>query len=293
MHHIDNPYAPIEEIHQPQFQQKKVKLFLKREDLSHPYISGNKWRKLKYHLLAAKAQNKEILVTFGGAYSNHLLATAAAGAKYGFKTHGFVRGHEVSNPVLHLCKLFGMQLQFVSRENYRQKESLFSNYFGLNQSAVNIPEGGAGPLGEQGVAEIFEEKQMKENFEHIFCSVGTGGTLRGLIKGLHANHIEAHLHGVVVLKGAEEMDQEFLDLSSNNYTLHHRFHVGGYAKTNEVLLAYIQNFASTTGVLLDQVYEGKMMLGIQTLVAENYFKPGSKILALHNGGLVGLLGMIR
>jgi 1-aminocyclopropane-1-carboxylate deaminase len=122
---IEAPHAPIEEINMPLFKEKQVQVFIKREDLSHPYISGNKWRKLKYHLLHAEAMHKNTLVTFGGAYSNHLLATAAAGAKYGFRTFGFVRGEQVSNMVLQLCSIFGMQLQFVSRENYRNKEELF------------------------------------------------------------------------------------------------------------------------------------------------------------------------
>jgi 1-aminocyclopropane-1-carboxylate deaminase len=115
---IEAPYAPIEEVKLPLFEEKQLQVFIKREDLSHPYISGNKWRKLKYHLLHAEAMHKNTLVTFGGAYSNHLLATAAAGAKYKFKTYGFVRGEQVSNTVLQLCQLFGMQLQFVIKKNY-------------------------------------------------------------------------------------------------------------------------------------------------------------------------------
>jgi 1-aminocyclopropane-1-carboxylate deaminase len=290
---IEAPHAPIEEINMPLFKEKQVQVFIKREDLSHPYISGNKWRKLKYHLLHAEAMHKNTLVTFGGAYSNHLLATAAAGAKYGFRTFGFVRGEQVSNMVLQLCSIFGMQLQFVSRENYRNKEELFKQHFGLNQEALFIPEGGAGELGEQGVAEMLEEDCFTQyTFTDICCSVGTGSTLRGLLRGLQQTNNPAKAHGFVVLKGAENMQEEFAEFAPESFQLHHRFHGGGYAKSDEQLIAYIKKFASSTGILLDQVYEGKMMQGIETLAAENYFAPHSKILALHNGGVIGISGIL-
>lgn len=290
---IEAPYAPIEEVKLPLFEEKQLQVFIKREDLSHPYISGNKWRKLKYHLLHAEALHKNTLVTFGGAYSNHLLATAAAGAKYKFKTFGFVRGEQVSNTVLQLCSIFGMQLQFVSRENYRNKEELFKHYFGLNQEAIFIPEGGAGKLGEQGVAEMLEEDCFAQNkFTDICCSVGTGSTLRGLLQGLANTANPAKAHGFVVLKGAENMLQEFAEFSAESFHLHHRFHGGGYAKSDANLIAFIKQFAGSTGILLDQVYEGKMMLGLQTLAQENYFAPNSKILVLHNGGVIGLSGIL-
>jgi len=286
--HIDSPHAPLEPLHLPQIQHKKIDLFLKREDQSHPFISGNKWRKLKYHLLAARQQNKNLLVTFGGAYSNHLLATAAAGAKYQFATHGFVRGEEVSNHMLKLCLLFGMKLQFVSRTAYLQKEDLFQNYFGSNQHAFYIPEGGSGNLGEQGVSEILDEADM-QHFDAIIASVGTGGTLKGLLQGVQKHQLNTRVHGIVVLKGAEAMNQEYVAYAAESYCLHHQFHGGGYAKTNEALHTFQHKFASQTGIILDPVYEAKMMFGLISLIEQNYFAPGTRICALHNGGLLGVL----
>jgi 1-aminocyclopropane-1-carboxylate deaminase len=186
-----------------------------------------------------------------------------------------------------------MQLQFVSREKYRNKEELFQHNFGLNQEALFIPEGGAGILGEQGVTEMLGEDVFLQNsFSDIVCSVGTGSTLRGLIQGSQDNSYPAKAHGIVVLKGAEEMQKDFEEFPSNTYQLHHRFHGGGYAKCDAELITFIQTFAAKTGILLDQVYEAKMMRGIFTLIEENYFKEGSKILALHNGGIIGLTGIL-
>ncbi len=289
---INTPYAPIEKINWVGLAEREIELYIKREDLSHPFISGNKWRKLKFHLLHAETQEKNLLVTFGGAYSNHLLATAAAGSKYGFQTFGFVRGEKVENLVLKMCAVFGMQLAFVSRENYQQKDALFASHFGSNPHALFIPEGGAGDLGELGVAELLAEKYFQENFTDIVCSVGTGSTLRGLLMGIQTQQLNCKAHGIVVLKGAEKMEEMFQDYPANAYTLHHQFHGGGYAKANKDLIAFIHYFASQTGILLDQVYEGKMMLAILSLIEQDYFKPKSKILAFHNGGIIGLTGIL-
>ena len=299
---IENPYAPMEEIKLPAFANKGISFFLKREDLSHPFISGNKWRKLKFHLIAAWEQNKHTLVTYGGAYSNHLLATAAAGAKYGFATFGFVRGELVKNPLLDLCELFGMKLTFVPREAYKNKDQLFSSNFGSNQNVLNIPEGGGGHTGELGMEAVIEDllvgpwnlkmeisKEKQHPVLHLITSVGTGSSLRGLLNGIQRQQLPIKAHGIVVLKGAEEMANDFSMFDSNNYELHHQFHGGGYGKINQETKDYIKEFASQTGILLDPIYEAKMMIGITTLINENYFEPGAQICALHNGGLVGLL----
>ncbi len=299
---IENPYAPIEEIKLPSFANKGISFFLKREDLSHPFISGNKWRKLKFHLIAASEQSKNTLVTYGGYYSNHLLATAAAGAKYGFNTFGFVRGELVKNPLLDLCELFGMKLTFVSREAYKNKDLLFSSYFGSNQSALNIPEGGGGEIGELGMEAVIDDlllgpwslkkdlnKEIQHSVLHLITSVGTGSSLRGLLNAIQKQQLPIKAHGIVVLKGAEEMANEYKKFDSNVFELHHQFHGGGYGKINQETKDYIKEFASQTGILLDPIYEAKMMIGITTLINENYFEPGAQLCALHNGGLVGLL----
>jgi 1-aminocyclopropane-1-carboxylate deaminase len=288
---ISEPYAPFQEISLPSTEEKGIRLLMKREDLSHEHISGNKWRKLKYHLLAAHSQQKKMLVTYGGAYSNHLLATAAAGEKYGFATHAFVRGEQVSNYVLDRCLAFGMELQFVSRTEYKDKEGLYAKYFGSNRIAFQIPEGGGGLLGEQGVAEVMTQTKewdtmIKESKLPIqlFCSVGTGSTLRGLLRGIEETSLPIKAHGVVVLKGAEAMAEEFSAFDTNNFCLHHSYHFGGYAKATGELVTYQKKFASQTGILIDHVYEAKMMWAIEDLLSKNYFQSGSTLVAMHNGG---------
>jgi 1-aminocyclopropane-1-carboxylate deaminase len=288
---IDSPQTPIEEIKWPLLIEKGLRLFIKREDISHPYISGNKWRKLKYHLLEADKLGKNTLVTYGGAFSNHILATAAAGAKYGFRTYGFIRGERVENTVLQLSELFGMELHFVSRTDYKEKNQLFQKHFGLNQNVYEIPEGGGGEFGEKGVAEMLNDlHDFKCN--HLFTSVGTGSTLKGILQGIEKQNLNLKAHGIVVLKGAEEMASEYLSFDSNLYQLHFNFHRGGYAKSDSELIAFIKTFASKTGILLDQVYEGKMLMGIISLAEQNFFKPGETILAIHNGGVIGLTGLM-
>jgi 1-aminocyclopropane-1-carboxylate deaminase len=284
---IAEPYAPIEELNYSLYKQYGVRFFIKREDLSHPYISGNKWRKLKYHLLAAQAQEKQHLQTYGGPYSNHLLATAAAGAKYGFKTKGIVRGEPVSNPILKLCSLFGMDLQFVPRDTYKNlvQEALQEN---SGKTSYIIPEGGGGALGEKGVSELVQPWE----YQHVFTSVGTGSTMKGLLQGMQDANNLGIVQGVVVLKGAEAMAQEFISFPAHSYQLHFNYHEGGYAKTNAALMQFIKDFASETGVLLDQVYEAKMIKALNDLIVKGSIKSGQKVLALHNGGLSGLLSQL-
>lgn len=281
------PHAPLEAIDLPWTRSARVQLYLKREDLSHPFIAGNKWRKLKYHLHSAAELNCDSIITFGGAYSNHLLATAAAGAKHGFKTLGMVRGEVVENQVLRFAKLFGMQLRFLSRELYRDKEALYHSLQKEFPDAYLIPEGGSGPEGERGVAELVQELPMEVN--HVICSVGTGSTMRGLLKGREDFQRNFSVQGIVVLKGAEEMQSQFTEFSSESYSLHHEFHFGGYAKTTPELWEFIGSFAASTGILLDQVYEGKMLFGLKSMVEAGRFEAGETIVALHNGGLVGML----
>ncbi len=287
---IENPYAPVEELKLPLFDQKGIQVFLKREDLSHPFISGNKWRKLKYHLIDATENNKNHLVTFGGAYSNHLLAAASAGACYHFKTSGIVRGEKVENPVLKLCEWFGMNLIFVSRTDYKNKALLCEKYFGSNPDTYFISEGGASDLGEQGVREILND--LNQSYDALFCSVGTGCTFKGLVQGVVERNLKTVVYGISVLKGAESLNDLIEPVNGNKARLFHQFHEGGYAKTTPELFKFIRQFSAQTGILLDQVYEGKMMNGLVKLIESNAFEPGSKILALHNGGLSGMLSLM-
>ncbi|WP_235891179.1 1-aminocyclopropane-1-carboxylate deaminase/D-cysteine desulfhydrase [Sphingobacterium lumbrici] len=285
-------YSPEQELFLPLFKEKQIRVFVKRDDLIHPFISGNKWRKLKYALISAKRNAQDTLVTFGGAWSNHLLATACAGATFGFKTFGFVRGDNVSNPVLAMCKLYGMQLEFVSRTDYKHKENLYLQRFAHSSNTLFIDEGGYGPEGMKGCSEIIAE--LKQDYNHIFCAAGTGTTLAGLSKGI-ADHQWGNttLHGIPVLKGGDFIEEEMKNLMApiNQLTLHTAYHFGGYAKTSPELFLFIREFVSKTGIMIEPVYTGKLFYAFQDLVKKNTFLADEKILILHTGGLTGFLGM--
>ncbi|TZF84818.1 pyridoxal-phosphate dependent enzyme [Pedobacter sp. BS3] len=285
-------YSPVEEIYDELFARKSIRLFIKRDDCIHPFISGNKWRKLKHLLQKAENQQKNHLVTFGGAWSNHLLATACAGATFKFKTTAFVRGETVTNPVLDLCRLFGMELRFTSRESYRDKPSLFQTYFADNTSAFFIDEGGASAEAVQGCAEIIDE--LQQPFSHLFCAAGTGTTAAGLSNGLTARQANTQLHIVPVLKGAGFLKSAMNSYINrpDNFLFHENYHFGGYAKTTPELMDFIRRFTSQTGILIDPIYTGKMLYAIYDLAQKDYFKPGETILALHTGGIFGLLGKL-
>lgn len=283
-------YSPVHQLQDHLFDEQGLSVFIKRDDLINPIISGNKWRKLKYVLLRARAENKRQLVTFGGAYSNHLLATAAAAARFGFKATGFVRGEEVSNDTLFLCRLHGMDLRFVDRDSYRDKPTLFSKYFGDDADAFFIDEGGASAEGAKGCSELVDE--LTEQYDHLFCACGTGTTAAGFINGLNRHHLSTRFHAVPVLKG------DFMSVEIEKYLeqpagfdLHDDYHFGGYSKTTPVLIRFIEDFVSKTGILIEPVYTGKMLFALYDLARKGYFKPGSKILAVHTGGFWGLLGM--
>jgi 1-aminocyclopropane-1-carboxylate deaminase len=285
-------HSPVEEIRNPLFTKRGIQVFVKRDDMIHPFISGNKWRKLKYLLRDAEKLNQDHLVTFGGAYSNHLLATACAGAKFGFQTTAFVRGEEVKNETLTLCRLFGMSLKFIDRESYRHKKELFDQYFQDNANAYFIDEGGAGALAVKGCAELIHE--LPEEYDHVFCAAGTGTTASGIIKGISERAIPTITHVIPVLKGAEFLRTEIeLNSGDNSFEFHSGYHFGGYAKTNDELLSFIKDFCSSYGILIEPVYTGKMFFSLFDLITKDYFTPGSKILAIHTGGLSGIYGMIN
>ncbi|SOD11261.1 1-aminocyclopropane-1-carboxylate deaminase/D-cysteine desulfhydrase [Pedobacter xixiisoli] len=269
-----------------------ISLWIKRDDLIDPFISGNKWRKLKYILQDAASKNKKHLVTFGGAYSNHLLATAAAAAKFQLKATAFVRGEKVNNEMLTLCKIFGLQLHFTDRDSYKNKPALFQKHYGHDDEAYFIDEGGASYEATIGCAEIITE--LEEHFDHIFCAAGTGTTAAGLLKGINQLDLSTQLHVVPVLKGGdfirEEIAQYEQDLS--NLHLHINYHFGGYAKTKTELIHFIRDFSAKTGILIDPIYTGKMFYAIRDLIEKEQIDKDAKILAIHTGGLFGILGKI-
>lgn len=285
-------YSPIEEITDPLFQTKEVQLFIKRDDMIHPFISGNKWRKLKYHLLEAEKLQKKHLVSFGGAYSNHLLATACAAAKFGFRSTGMVRGEEAENETLFLCKLFGMHLNFVDRESYRDQSALFDQYYHNDPDSFFIDEGGRGSLGAKGCSELINE--LEEVYDHLFCTAGTGTTALGILQGLRKKSVATKIHVVPVLKGADFLQVEIENqCQGQDFEFHQDYHCGGYGKINDELMDFIKTFTGSTGILIEPIYTGKLLYGIYDLIAKDYFARGSRILAIHTGGLTGILGMAK
>lgn len=273
--------------------EKKVTLFVKREDLIHPFISGNKFRKLRYNLSEAKRLGYDTLLTFGGAFSNHIAATAYAGKEHGFNTIGIIRGEELvdqwqDNPTLTWAKEQGMQFKFVSRPTYSAKESpeflkRLKEEFGAFYS---IPEGGANALAVKGCEEIVKDSDTK--FDIICVCVGTGGTIAGLINssGTHQKVL-----GFPALKGDFLRKDICKFAQRENWNLNAEYHFGGYGKVTKELINFINDFKSKTTIPLDPVYTGKMLFGIIDLVRKDYFEPNTKILAIHSGGLQGIAGM--
>ena len=270
-----------------------VELHIKREDEIHPFISGNKYRKLKYNLQEARKLQFDTLLTFGGAYSNHIAAVAAAGNKFGFKTIGIIRGEELidkicENPTLQFAKKQGMKLKFVSRSIYRDKENRdflkelkdeFGNFY-------LVPEGGTNPLAVKGCEEILSEED--DQFDYICCAVGTGGTISGLI---NASKSHQKILGFPALKGDFLSTNISKFVTKNNWELITDYHFGGYAKVNKELIDFINQFNQEYNIPLDPVYTGKLMFGVIKMIEANYFRKNSKVLVIHTGGLQGISGM--
>ncbi len=284
-------FSPEQELQNSLFVRKGVRVFVKRDDMIHPFISGNKWRKLKYIIDKADKEGKKHLVTFGGVWSNHLLATACACAQAGFKATGIVRGEDINTDTLLLCRLFGMKLIFTDRTSYRDKQELFKTICSDDPYAMFVDEGGNSPEAAKGCAELINELNI--HYNHLVCAAGTGATASGLLKGIVDNGLTTCLHVIPVLKGADFISHTikgYVPCTDNLY-LHKDYHFGGYAKTETVLLSFIASFAAQTGILLDPVYTGKMMYGLFDMIDTGVFKEGDSVLALHTGGLFGLLGM--
>ncbi|WJJ96310.1 1-aminocyclopropane-1-carboxylate deaminase/D-cysteine desulfhydrase [Algibacter luteus] len=272
---------------------KGVELYVKREDQIHAFVSGNKYRKLKYNLLEAEKTGYKTLLTFGGAFSNHIAAVASAGHLIGFKTIGVIRGDELEskiseNATLNFAQENGMQFKFVSREIYRSKisESFLESLKAEFGEFYVIPEGGTNELAVKGCQEILYPEDF--NFDYICCSVGTGGTISGLI---NSSQPSQQVLGFPALKGNFLKEDISKFATQTNWKLISDYHFGGYAKINDELVAFINQFKSDYNLPLDPVYSGKMMFGILDLIDKNYFPKGSKILAIHTGGLQGIEGM--
>lgn len=282
--------SPIQELSDKLFQAKKVRVFIKRDDLIHPIISGNKWRKLKYNLKAAKTKNFKTLLTFGGAFSNHIAATAIAGQTFDFQTIGVIRGEEhlPLNPTLKLAKESGMQLIYVSRSEYRTQNRLALAKRLVHEPFYFIPEGGTNELALKGCAEILEENDSQQ-FDYICVSCGTGGTISGIIQTINPTQ---KVIGFSALKG-DFLKQEIinlLDQKYDNWTLQTDYHFGGYAKFKPELIAFINQFKTEHRIQLDPIYTGKLFYGVFDLIEQHYFPKNSNILVIHTGGFQGIRG---
>jgi 1-aminocyclopropane-1-carboxylate deaminase len=270
-----------------------ISLSIRREDLIHPFISGNKFRKLKYNLVQAKAENHDTLLTFGGAFSNHIAATAFAGKEFGFKTIGIIRGDELEskifeNPTLKFAHECGMRFKFVTREMYRHKTEIdfIKNLKQEIGAFYYVPEGGTNEFAVQGCQEILTEEDA--DYDFVCCAVGTGGTISGLINSLLPHQ---KVLGFPALKGDFLNDEIRKFVRNENWELITDYHFGGYGKVNPELIAFVNQFYKENRIPLDPIYTGKMVFGVMDLIDKNYFPEQSKVLLIHTGGIQGIAGM--
>jgi 1-aminocyclopropane-1-carboxylate deaminase/D-cysteine desulfhydrase-like pyridoxal-dependent ACC family enzyme len=294
---IENPATPLTEIKNLILEKAQVKLFIKREDIVDEFISGNKWFKLKYNLIEAEKLGFKKLLTFGGAYSNHIYATAAAAQKYNFKTVGIIRGEEhlPLNPTLSFAKSCGMELEYLDRKSYRNKydKTLIEQFKKKYNDFYLIPEGGSNHLALKGCAEIINRIDVK--FDFVCTACGTGGTLAGLVLGLNSR---ANVLGFSVLKGGEFLYQNIRSFllthkkeTVNNWQINLEYHFGGYAKVTKELIDFCKDFEIQHNIPIEPIYTGKMLYGVFDLITKNFFPKNSVIVAIHTGGLQGLNGL--
>ncbi|KAB1156598.1 1-aminocyclopropane-1-carboxylate deaminase/D-cysteine desulfhydrase [Flavobacterium luteum] len=268
-------------------------VYIKREDLIHPIVSGNKFRKLKYNILQAKGENQTKLLTFGGAFSNHIAAVAYAAKKNGFQSIGIIRGDELEykvneNPTLSFARNCGMQFEFVSREIYRKKSEpdFIENLKEKHGDFYLIPEGGTNELAIKGCQEILNEDDNA--FDYICCSVGTGGTISGIINSTSEHQ---KVLGFPALKSDFLKDEICKFAKNNRWDLISDYHFEGYGKINDELVAFINTFYKQTKIPLDSIYTGKMLYGVFDLIKKGFFPVNSNILVIHTGGIQGNQGM--
>lgn len=273
--------SPLEFI--PDLSEKyQVEFWVKRDDLIHPYVSGNKWRKLKYWLQYACEKKISEIITFGGPYSNHLIATAAACGIFGFKSHGMVRGDAVQNSVLDLCRLMGMELTFLSREAYKNQKENDNQPIQEDVEKLMIPEGGKGEFAMKGCAEILDEPNMKADY--YIVSAGTGTTAIGLANGLKELDLQSKVIAIACVR-----DESLKFIENPHLKLLADFAGKGFAKFGEQEINTTKQVFKQYGFLLDPVYTSKSWFGMIQLLEEGFFKKGSKIIFLHTGGVTGWL----
>ena len=281
--------SPITELSSSFLSEKKLKLFLKRDDQIHPEISGNKWRKLYLNLLEAKKQKKQTILTYGGAFSNHIYATAAACKLFGFNSIGIIRGEyeDPENSTINFAKSQGMEIVRISKAIYGSDKEVIAVQY---PNAYVIPEGGNNEQGRMGMKFLAEE--INQSFQHEKClivlPIGTGCTMTGLIQSLNPNF---SVLGINVLKN-KSINKEIAELvvySKVKYEINHDYHFGGYAKTSPELIKFVNQFFDQYNINLDPIYTAKSMYAIFDLMSRHKFPEGEKIIAIHTGGLQGII----
>ena len=275
---------------------KTVEITVRRDDLLHKHISGNKFRKLKYNIEFASKKNYDGILTFGGAFSNHIAATAAAGKIYDIKTIGIIRGEEWKdkielNSTLNFALKQGMEFYFINREDYRSKNtSVYLNI--LKDRFPNyyiVPEGGSNDLAIKGCSEIIDFTEDTK-YEYVCCAVGTGATISGIANSLLAHQTAI---GFAALNDYSILDQINIWSAKRvcNLNIYFDYNLGAYAKINSDLVQFINDFFNKFGIPLDPIYTGKMFMGIFDLIDKNIIKSNSNILVIHTGGLQGIAGI--
>ncbi|WP_068544969.1 1-aminocyclopropane-1-carboxylate deaminase/D-cysteine desulfhydrase [Thalassotalea crassostreae] len=290
--------SQLQPVNHQLFYKHNISVMIKRDDLIHPVISGNKWRKLKYNLLQAKAENKNTILSFGGAFSNHIHALAYACNVQDLNSIGIIRGEPeyANNFTLRWSKHWGMDLNFVDRKTYKQRDNPdYIDQLSIQYpNAYIVPEGGSNELALPGMGEVITEINEQADFDYLLTPVGSGGTLAGLVKADNNKH---KLLGISVLKQQGYLDDEvnkLLESDDNrfkNWQILNDFHRGGYAKYKKEDAKRIYQFSQQTGIPFEPVYSGKMLLAFLDLLEQGYFPEKSKIVLLHTGGLQGLGGM--
>lgn len=294
--------VPLQTLDWPELNKRGIEVLLRRDDLVHPLLSGNKFYKLHHNLLEAKRLGYTTILSFGGVWSNHLYALAAAGKIYGLKTVGLVRGENCDSAMLLDAKNWGMELKFLSREQFRNSKNLPSNselcdslqrQFG---QFYFVPEGGSNVLGAKGCAAISvaTERALEGNFTDICLACGTGATLAGVASGLS---VGKKAWGLSVLKGQGKMADDIRAFVTGlcgkdraNWHLQKGYHCGGYGKLKPELESYMLDFEARSGVLLDPVYTAKLCWGVASMAAEGVWPPGSRLVLVHSGGVQGRRG---
>lgn len=274
---------------------KNIVVDVLRLDKVHPIVSGNKWYKLKCYIKDAQENSCKTIVTFGGAYSNHIVATAFVCNKLGLKSIGVIRGEkppQLSN-TLQDAESFGMNLVYVSREDYKNKNSLVSQY--SNPEYYVIPEGGYGELGAKGATEILSSVNDLGKYTHIICSCGTGTMISGIIQSAKKHQT---VIGINSLKGYPQIKQDICRILPSNFKesefeIFNEYHFGGYAKKTNQLIEFMNNLYAKHHIPTDIVYSSKLFFAVDDLISKNYFPVDSKLLIIHCGGLQGNLSLSK